>query len=96
MRRLATVLGALATAGALALTVPASAVAASGVLTVGGHRYQNPSGCYNGDFFPLGVSNHTDAIVFVHTEQNCTGTVIAVLAPGSEGLYEFGASVRVR
>ncbi|WP_327676129.1 hypothetical protein [Kitasatospora sp. NBC_00458] len=96
MRRPATACAALAAAGALALALPATAFAADGVLTVGGHRYENPSGCYNGDLRPLAVSNRTDGLVRVYTRQDCTGQVVALLAPGSEGLYEFGTSVDVR
>ncbi|WP_037911628.1 hypothetical protein [Actinacidiphila yeochonensis] len=95
MRRVATVLGGLAMAGSLALSLSGSAWAAQGTLVVNGTTYQDPSGCYNAQVWPLSVTNNTDQLVTVYAGLNCTGGVLALLAPGSSEVDEFGASVSV-
>ncbi|NUS11131.1 MAG: hypothetical protein HOY69_06950 [Streptomyces sp.] len=95
MRRLASVLGSVAAAGALALGFAGSASAATGTLVVSGTEYQNPSGCYNATIWPLQVANRTNEPVLVFTGQNCSGDVLEVVVPGSTVVSEFGASVYV-
>lgn len=89
------VLGALAAAAALALSVPGSAYAAEGVLIVNGQAYENPSGCYAVDWFPSSVTNHTDAIAEVHSGPGCTGQVEWLVYPGETYHTETAQSVFV-
>ncbi|MET8546273.1 hypothetical protein ABZW03_37460 [Kitasatospora sp. NPDC004799] len=80
MRRRIAAVGMLATAGALALAVPAQA--ATGTLTVNGVIRQNPArGCYP-TLSPVIVENLTDVTVQVYSAANCQGTVTRVVAPG--------------
>ncbi|MFB7909412.1 hypothetical protein ACFC1T_23535 [Kitasatospora sp. NPDC056076] len=96
MRRLATVFGALATAGVMALTLPNTAFAARGELVFApGEVIKNPSGCYNAPIVPLILENRTDGPARVYDGANCTGRVIAVVPPGGHTTQEFGASVRI-
>ncbi|MYY83996.1 MULTISPECIES: hypothetical protein [unclassified Streptomyces] len=86
-------LGALATAAALALTVPNSAYAAEGILNINGQDYVNPSGCYGFDWFPASITNNTDAIVEVHSGPDCTGSVEWLVYPGETYRTETASSV---
>lgn len=96
MRRIATVLGALATAGMMALALPASASAAHGTLLLGGGQVvENPSGCINADIWPLTVQNRTNEYAIVYDGPDCSGRVLAVVPPGGRATEEFGASVFV-
>ncbi|WP_274555967.1 hypothetical protein [Streptomyces spiramyceticus] len=95
MRRIATALGTIAAAATLALTVPCSAYAADGVLVVNDTAYEQPSGCYDSDRWPLSVSNHTDAVAFVFSGPGCSGEVIELVNPGDSAVSEFGASVYI-
>ncbi|MFE7532572.1 hypothetical protein ACFU7Y_43820 [Kitasatospora sp. NPDC057542] len=96
MRRLATALGTLAAAGAMAIALPNAAFAARGQLILApGQFIQNPSGCYNAPIFPLIVQNETNESVRVYDGPNCTGNVIAVVPPGGGTTQEFGSSVYV-
>ncbi|MVO85916.1 hypothetical protein GPA10_14410 [Streptomyces sp. p1417] len=95
MRRIALTLGSLAAAGVLALSVPGFAVAAQGTLTIVPTVYENPSGCYNGQIWPLIVQNGTDTVAVVHDGPDCSGSVIGEVAPGDTGTFEFGASVSI-
>ncbi|MEV7782628.1 hypothetical protein [Kitasatospora sp. NPDC088351] len=96
MRRLATVCATLAAAGAMALAVPAAALAASGNLYVSGHRYQNPSGCYDSERWPLSVTNDTNEVAYVYEHADCRGRVLGIVRPGEERTFEFGASVYIK
>ncbi|MFE6867878.1 hypothetical protein ACFVFS_15080 [Kitasatospora sp. NPDC057692] len=97
MRRLTTVLGALAAAGAMALTLPGTALAATGKLVIAPSTViTDPSGCYNSSIVPLIVFNETDGTALVYSGPNCTGSVIAVVPPGGGTTQEFGSSVFVR
>ncbi|WP_030065976.1 hypothetical protein, partial [Streptomyces natalensis] len=96
MRRITTAFGALAAAGMLALALPASAHAANGTLILNGVEHDNPSGCYPGDPRSLHVDNATDGPAYVMSSPNCTGSVVAVAAPGQEAVSEYGASVYIR
>ncbi|MFF0390071.1 hypothetical protein ACFYS8_15510 [Kitasatospora sp. NPDC004615] len=97
MRRLATVLGTLATAGTIALTLPGAALAANGTLIIAPNQtINNPSGCYNAQIFPLILRNDTDEYALVYDGPNCTGQVIAVVPPGGSTTQEFGASVFIK
>ncbi|EPH42934.1 hypothetical protein STRAU_4018 [Streptomyces aurantiacus JA 4570] len=80
-------------AGMLAFAVPGSAVAADGVLIVNGTAYEEPSGCYDSDRWPLSVSNYTDEVALVFSSPGCSGQVIELVNPGDETVSEFGASV---
>ncbi|MEU8888520.1 hypothetical protein [Streptomyces sp. NPDC048442] len=83
MRRLATVLGACATAATLALTAATSAYAAHGSLVINGVAHQEPSGCFPlSDFGTSTVSNQTDQVVVVWSGPGCTGGVDQLLNPG--------------
>ncbi|MEU6114523.1 hypothetical protein ABZ840_08325 [Streptomyces sp. NPDC047117] len=91
---MAATLGTLAMAGALALTVPSSAYAATGTLTVqnlltGAQTpYENPGDCYT-----LGVTealsrinNATDMPVWVYEGPDCQGPSILTLGPGESNV----------
>ncbi|MED7948331.1 hypothetical protein ACFVYP_10110 [Kitasatospora sp. NPDC058201] len=95
MRRLVTVCGTLAAAGALTLALPTSALAAQGSLAVNGARYKHPSGCYEGIRTPLTVTNQTDEPVSVFDAPGCGGSEIAVVLPGRQGTYPTGRSVYI-
>ncbi|MFF2076971.1 hypothetical protein ACFVXG_19680 [Kitasatospora sp. NPDC058162] len=94
MRRLATVLGTLATAGVMALALPNTAFAARGELIFApGKVITNPSGCYNAPIFPLILENRTNEYALVYSGPNCSGDVIATVPPGGRTTQEFGSSV---
>jgi hypothetical protein len=95
MRRAATVLGSLAAAGVLALSLSGSAWAASGTLIINGRAYNNPSGCYNSDRWPLSVANHTDAPAVISEGQGCSGEQLDTVFPGDSTVSEFGGSVYI-
>ncbi|WP_406054383.1 hypothetical protein OG462_03700 [Streptomyces sp. NBC_01077] len=84
---------ALAAAALLAVSLPASASAAEGVLTVNGTAYEDPSGCYPIDWFPTSVTNNTDAIAEVHSGPDCTGQVEWLVYPGETYNTETAQSV---
>ncbi|MFF5468115.1 hypothetical protein [Streptomyces achromogenes] len=88
-----TVLTALA--GALALSLAGPAQAATGTLTLGFQQIRNPSGCYDAPFTPLRAANRTNATATVYSEPGCAGPALARLAPGQDGVYEFGASLYI-
>ncbi|MER7080051.1 hypothetical protein SAMN02982929_02050 [Saccharopolyspora kobensis] len=88
-------IGTLATAGALALSLAVPAHAASGVLRIGFQSYENPSGCYGSDVIPVSVDNRTDAPAYVYSGQQCNGEVVGIVEPGRRGVFEFGASVYI-
>ncbi|MEU7024018.1 hypothetical protein ABZ990_25635 [Streptomyces sp. NPDC046203] len=97
MRRLATALGALATAGIMTLTLPGTASAAHGRLVIAPNKViQNPSGCYAAPVFPLTVQNETDEYALVYDGANCTGNAIAIVPPGGRTTQEFGRSVYIK
>ncbi|WP_425840438.1 hypothetical protein [Streptomyces fractus] len=93
LRRVTTALATTAAAALVALSVPASAFAAEGALTVNGVTYENPSGCYPVDWFPSSVSNDTDAIAEVHSGPGCTGQVEWLVYPGETYRTETAQSV---
>ncbi|MEW2577791.1 hypothetical protein [Streptomyces syringium] len=95
MRRFTLSLGSLVAAVALAFAVPGSAVAADGVLVVNGTAYEEPSGCYESDRWPLSVSNHTDEVAYVFSEAGCSGQVLELVNPGDSLISEFGNSVYI-
>lgn len=95
MRRITTALGALAAASLLALTLPASAHAADGVLVINDTAHEGPSGCYNSDRSPLSVSNHTDSVAHVYSGPGCSGDVIDIVYPGDSTVSEVGNSVYI-
>ncbi|MGC0419949.1 hypothetical protein [Embleya sp. AB8] len=96
MRRVAGAAVSVLAAGALVVSSPASAWAASGTLTVSGRTYENPAkGCYTGKYWPLAVNNDTDTVVYVFDDAECHGARIGVIAPGSSIVNEFGGSVEV-
>lgn len=95
MRRIALALGSAVAAGTLALALPGSALAAEGVLIVGGVAYADPEGCYDTDSRPLTVDNQTDEVALVFSGPDCTGGLLELVAPGESTVSEFGASVYV-
>jgi len=96
MQRAMTALGSLAVAGMTMLALPGSAAAATGELILGGGQVvENPSGCVNAEHLPLDVHNQTDGIAYVYGGRDCTGSVLAILAPGSSAVSAFGVSVYV-
>ncbi|MEV5570617.1 hypothetical protein AB0L06_11240 [Spirillospora sp. NPDC052269] len=97
MRRIATVLSALAMTGAAGLALPSPAFAAHGTLTfAGGPRIENPSGCYRPNIWPLTVHNDTDGYARVYVNGNCSGKPIKVVSPHGSATEEFGDSVYIR
>ncbi|MEV0317715.1 hypothetical protein ACIBKX_03885 [Streptomyces sp. NPDC050658] len=90
---MATALGAVAAAAALAFAVPGSAHAAEGVLVINGQAHENPSGCYDIDRFPSSVANHTDAIAEVHSGRHCSGRVERLVFPDETYYTETAQSV---
>lgn len=95
MRRIALTVGSLLAAGMLAVATPGSAVAAEGVLVVGGVEYADPHGCYDTDQRPLTVGNHTDEIALVFSGPDCTGALLELVPPDTSTVSEFGSSVYV-
>lgn len=93
MRHTATLLGALAAAGAIALLPSAQAFAGTGTLNLSGQTITNPSGCYNSAQWPLTVTNNTTEPLIVFSGSNCTGPAVGMVAPGNSETFEFGASV---
>ncbi len=92
-RRMAKRLGVLAAAAVLALSVPDTAHAAEGVLTINGTPHLNPRGCYPIDWFPSSVVNDTRSIAEVHTGPGCTGQVEELVYPGVTYYTESARSV---
>ncbi|WP_326757422.1 hypothetical protein OHB35_00645 [Streptomyces phaeochromogenes] len=86
---------ALAAAVLLAVSLPSSASAAEGVLTVNGSGYDDPSGCYPVDSLPGSIANRTDAIAEVHTGAECSGSVEWLVYPGETYQSETAKSVFV-
>ncbi|MEB8342869.1 hypothetical protein [Streptomyces endophyticus] len=93
LRRITTALGTMAAAALVALSVPTSAFAAEGILTVNGVSYENPSGCYPVDWFPSSVTNNTNAIAEVRSGPGCTGQVQWLVYPGETYNTETAQSV---
>lgn len=91
MNRLVSTVGTLAAAVLLAVSLPASAYAATGWLIVNGVPHRNPQrGCY-GASSPIAVDNFTNATVLVHAASDCQGPVTAAIGP-SEIDTAFGNS----
>ncbi|MFB7911939.1 hypothetical protein ACFC1T_36450 [Kitasatospora sp. NPDC056076] len=89
MRRRFFALVLLASAGMLALAVPAQA--ATGLLVVNGVPHENPQrGCYPATS-PVLVDNLTNSTVLVHAAANCQGPVTAQVNP-EQSVETFGAS----
>ncbi|WP_328915492.1 MULTISPECIES: hypothetical protein [unclassified Streptomyces] len=95
MRRIATVLGTLAVAAMLSLSVSQSAFAANGDLIINGKPHHNPHGCYNSDRWPLTVQNDTDEEARIYEGRGCQGDPIDFVAPGDHVVSEFGGSVEI-
>jgi hypothetical protein len=95
MRRIASLLGMLAVAGVVAVALPSSASAASGVLRVNNKPYEDPSGCYISQQSMMDVINDTDQPVELYATPNCTGPVIMVIDPESEESGIDAQSVKV-
>lgn len=91
MRRVATALGTLAAAGALALGLAGSAWGAQGTLFINGQPHENPRGCYGTGQRPLEVTNFTDRLAVVYEGPNCTGQRIGSVRPDEEGYYPEGS-----
>ncbi|MEW2526157.1 hypothetical protein [Streptomyces sp. NPDC047071] len=94
-RRTALALGSVVAAGTLALALPGSALAAEGVLVVGGVAYADPDGCYDTESRPLTVDNYTDEVALVFSGPDCTGDLLELVAPDESSVSEFGTSVYV-
>ncbi|GAA0445267.1 hypothetical protein GCM10010361_06310 [Streptomyces olivaceiscleroticus] len=87
--RIAATLGSLAMAGVLTLTVPGSAYAATGTLTVTNlvtgkkTAYVNPGDCYT--FGVLGAASHinndTDMPVWIYQGPDCQGPNLLTMGP---------------
>ncbi|MFJ7248872.1 hypothetical protein ACIQWA_31140 [Kitasatospora sp. NPDC098652] len=89
MRRRFFALVLLASAGTLALAVPAQA--AIGLLVVNGVPHENPQrGCYPATS-PVAVENLTSSTVLVHSAADCRGPVTLEVGPG-ESATASGAS----
>ncbi|MFB6818160.1 hypothetical protein ACFCV8_26820 [Streptomyces sp. NPDC056347] len=96
MKRLLHAAGIAIAATALCLTTATSASAANGTLGVSGNTFKNPpAGCYTGKFIPLFVNNQTNVTVTVYGSSDCSGYAEGTVAPGKDGVFEFGNSVRV-
>ncbi|WP_269854738.1 hypothetical protein [Streptomyces sp. RPT161] len=94
MRRIATALGAVVTAGTLALAIPGSAYAATGNLVINGVGHNNPSGCFATGTLASLIVNQTDGIAYVYSDLNCSGDVQEIIQPGGTAL-SFGSSVYI-
>ncbi|GGZ21909.1 hypothetical protein GCM10010387_13800 [Streptomyces inusitatus] len=96
MRRIASLLGSLAAAVALTVTVPHSAAfAANGAIMLNGTVHQQPSGCYPSDRRPFQVNNRTDEIALVFASRDCSGPVLQVVAQGEPTVSEQGRSLYI-
>ena len=93
MRRVTTLLGALAAAGTMALLPSTQAFAATGTLNLGSRTFVDPSGCFNFEFSSY-VGNGTDTAVLVFRGRDCTGPATGVVAPGQARIID-GDSVYV-
>ncbi|HEY9522065.1 MAG TPA: hypothetical protein VIR33_02405 [Thermopolyspora sp.] len=96
MRRITMALGALCAVGTLALAVPGTASAASGVMVINQQAYANPNGCFAGNLQPLYIANSTNEIAYVYAAANCSGPLVGVVTPGRTAVVMQGASVFVR
>ncbi|WP_406155027.1 hypothetical protein OG217_35155 [Streptomyces sp. NBC_01023] len=96
MRRITTGIGILAAAAMIGLAVPGSAYAAEGRLVINGQEYDNPSGCYRSDTWPLRVINKTNEPALIFDGADCHGRVERIAPPGQYAISEFGQSVYVR
>lgn len=92
-RRLVAAVG-MAMAVLAVVSVPASA--ANGVLRLSGNVFHDPSGCYQGQYWPLAVDNETDQVAIVFDDDNCRGQRVGRVGPGESAVFEFGASVHIR
>ncbi|GAA2245002.1 MULTISPECIES: hypothetical protein [Kitasatospora] len=97
MRRVATLLAALATTSTLALAVPTSAYAAHGQLLFFSNDrvVNNPSVCVNQALGSQPMENRTTAYVLVYEGAKCSGNVLAVVPPGGTATESAGKSVYV-
>ncbi|CAL9676912.1 hypothetical protein [Streptomyces sp. enrichment culture] len=94
MRRSATVLGSLAAAALLAVTVPVSAHAANGTLVIDDRTIHNPHGCYNNDQ-DAGITNNTNRTAKLYEDDDCKGAVAETVEPGQETIADRTNSVRI-
>ncbi|MCL3998805.1 hypothetical protein [Streptomyces lavenduligriseus] len=94
MRRPATVLGTLAAAALLAVTVPVSAHAASGTLVIDDRTIHNPHGCYNNDR-DAGVTNNTNRTAYLYEDDDCRGEWAETVEPGQDTIADQTWSVRI-
>jgi hypothetical protein len=95
IRHITAGIGAVAALSAAVLASPAAAHAAVGQVIINGQAYQDPSGCYGSDSWPLSVQNQTDQTIRVYNGEDCSGIVIALVYPGQSQVSEFGESVLV-
>ncbi|MFE3442962.1 hypothetical protein ACFXNW_08015 [Nocardia sp. NPDC059180] len=101
MFRTAGIVGALATAGAIALLAPGAAHAAGGTLNLNGELHANPVGCFNtGDSFystlQTTVGNSTDRAITLYAGPDCAGQALGVIEPNTIGYVPTGGSVSVQ
>ncbi|WP_432038242.1 hypothetical protein [Streptomyces cucumeris] len=93
MRR-RTGIAAAAAIGAMGLALSsagtAAATAAQRVLIVDGTAHQDPSGCYEGQRYPLAVTNHTDGFALVFSGPGCQGDIQAGASPSTDGRHPRG------
>ncbi|WP_432013899.1 hypothetical protein [Streptomyces cucumeris] len=95
MRRMGIAAAAVIGAVGLALSSAGTAAAAQGVLIIDGTAHQDPSGCYEGQRYPLAVTNHTDGFALVFSGPGCQGDILDQVPPGGQTISEFGRSVSI-
>ncbi|MGH3710736.1 MAG: hypothetical protein ACRDRQ_22115 [Pseudonocardiaceae bacterium] len=66
---------------------------ATGKLELDGRVFENPSGCYNSETWPMRVRNETDTKAEIHYMADGQGPVEAEVEPDEVKMFEFGRSV---
>ncbi|MFE7129429.1 hypothetical protein ACFVIM_01045 [Streptomyces sp. NPDC057638] len=96
MRRIITTLLAVGAALTLTISLPQSARAAQGWISVAGVAYPDPQGCYAGDGrSALTVRNETRIKVYVMDNGDCSGPLVGELLPHEEESFAAEDSVYV-
>lgn len=95
MRRITSVLGTVAAAATLALSLGTSAQAANGRIYTDDQWYEDPSGCYPASEDGA-ILNFTDERAFVFAEPDCQGHLVTILEAGRHAHVRDAASVSIR
>lgn len=94
---LASVLTATAAVAAMTVLVSGPVQASThNKLILDGHRYFDPTGCYNGEsWMKMRVVNQTPHRIWVFNDRDCEGAVIGEVTQGEYGLFPAGGSVMI-